>query len=76
LSQTNILMFTLVAMCAPGLGYLVGWLLDPTHAFWRALRVFGAVRAGVVGLTAATIELIAEYERLNAAASFEPGKAN
>jgi hypothetical protein len=76
MSQTLVLIITLLAMAAPGFGYGLGWCLDPKRAFWRVIRALGEVHMGVVCLTAAAMELIAEHERLMAAYKFEPGKAN
>ncbi|EJL77342.1 hypothetical protein PMI15_04664 [Polaromonas sp. CF318] len=76
MTQTAILLFTLLAMAMAPLGYGVAWVFDPKHEFWRVLRAYGEVTAGVVSFTIATQELIAEYERLNAAASPQHGGAN
>ena len=35
MSQTTVLIITLVAMCAPWFGYFLGWLVDPKGLLYK-----------------------------------------
>lgn len=76
MTQTTVLVFTLLAMAMPALGYGLAWAVDPRHTFSRALRAYGEVTSGVVVFTAATLALIAEYETLIASGADQVGEAS